>query len=145
MSRAKYYRLGLHRETGSDTHLSSINFTPRLTVSDSDTAEPPSAAPSATNVVPFQPRPSQAAKPQDVAGKNMLTWQPMTSCNGICADTGGLGRFVIRTGDFIVLKHDGEEMKRFGSQDEAMAYAQGAYESLLRVNDDFELMMAMAA
>ena len=74
----------------------------------------------------------------------MLAWRPMTSCNGICADTGGSGRFVIRTGDYIILKLNGEEMKRFGSHDEAKAYAQEAYESLLRVNDDFELM-AMAA
>jgi hypothetical protein len=32
----------------------------------------------------------------------------------------------------------------FSSQDEAMAYAQRAYESLLRANDDFQ-MMAMAS
>jgi hypothetical protein len=145
MSRAKYYRLGLHRETGSDTHLSSINFTPSLTVSVSDTAETTSQ-PATDNVVPFQPRPSQAAKPQNAAGKSMLTWQPMRTdpCNGIYADTGELGQYVIKTGASIVLKHNSEEMKRFGSQDEAKAYAQQAYESLLRVNDDFELM-AMAA
>jgi hypothetical protein len=69
----------------------------------------------------------------------------MTSCNGICADTNGLGRFVIRTGDFIVLKHNGEVMRQFGSQDEAMAYAQDAYKSmLLHANDDFQAM-AIAA
>jgi hypothetical protein len=35
-------------------------------------------------------------------------------------------------------------MRKFGSQDEAMAYAQQAYESsLLLANDDFQ-MMAMA-
>jgi hypothetical protein len=74
----------------------------------------------------------------------MLTWHPMTSCNGIYADTNGLGRFVIGTGDFIVLKHNSEEMRKCSSQDEAMEYAQQAYASLLRANDDFELM-AMAA
>jgi hypothetical protein len=76
---------------------------------------------------------------------HMLAWQPMTSCNGICADTGGHGRFVIRTGDFNVLKHNSEEMRKFGSRDEAMAHAQQAYESLLRANDDFELMEMAAA
>jgi hypothetical protein len=62
----------------------------------------------------------------------MLTWQPMRTdpCNGIYADTGGLGRYVIKTGDFIILKHNGEEIRKFGSQDEAKAYAQQAYESL---------------
>lgn len=70
----------------------------------------------------------------------------MTSCNGIYADTGGLGRFVIKAGagDHLVLKHNSEEMRKFGSHDEAKAYAQQAYEHLLRANDDFE-MMAMAA
>ncbi len=97
-----------------------------------------------TNVVAFKPRPSQAAKP-DVAGiENMLTWHPMRTCNGICADTGGHGRFVIRPDDFTILKHNGEVMRKFGSQDQAKVYAQEAYESLLRANDDFELM-AMAA
>ena len=76
----------------------------------------------------------------------MLTWQPMRTdpCNGIYADTGGLGRYVIKTGDFIILKHNGEEIRKFGSQDEAKAYAQQAYESLLRVNDDDFEPMAMA-
>jgi hypothetical protein len=95
-------------------------------------------------VLPFQAKPSQAASPAVAGTDNMLTWLPMTSCNGICADTNGLGRFVIRTGDFIVLKHNSEEMRKFGSQDEAMAYAQQAYESLLRVNDDDFEPMAMA-
>ena len=142
MSRAKFYRLGLHRETGSDTHLSSIKRSPSLTVSLSGPAKPTNGN---TNVVPFKPRPNQATN-QTVAGKNMLTWHPMTSYNGIYADTNGLGRFVIKTGDFIVLKRNSEEMKKFGSQEEAMAHAQQAYESLLRANDDFELMaMAEAA
>jgi hypothetical protein len=104
----------------------------------------------ANNVVPFQPRQSQATS-QPVAGTdniisggNMLAWKPMISGNGICADTGGYGRYVIKTGDFIVLKHNGEEMKRFDSRDEAMAYAQGAYESLLRADDDYQMMPDMA-
>jgi hypothetical protein len=97
-----------------------------------------------TNVVPFQPRPSQATN-QAVAGtNNMLTWHPMTSCNGIYADTNGRGRFVIKTGAYIVLKHNSEEMRKCSSQDEAKAHAQQAYESLLRTNGDFPLM-AMAA
>jgi hypothetical protein len=142
ISKATYYRRGLHRETGSDTHLSSIKRSPSLTVSLSDTAKPTNGD---INVLPFKPRPSQAAK-QDGAGKNMLTWHLMTSCNGIYADTGGLGRFVIKTGDRIVLKHNSEEMRKFGSQEEAMAHAQQAYESLLRANDDYRMMdMAEAA
>ena len=73
----------------------------------------------------------------------MLAWKPMISGNGICADTGGYGRYVIKTGDFIVLKHNCEEMKRFDSRDEAMAYAQGAYKSLLRADDDYQMMPDM--
>ena len=141
ISKATYYRRGLHLETGSDTHLSSINTSHPVSVSDLE----PKAEPVGTNVVPFQPRQSQAAK-QDGAGKNMLTWHPMMSGNGFYADTGGLGRFVIKTGDHIVLKHNGEEMRKFNCRDEAMAHAQQAFESLLRANDDFELMaMAEAA
>ena len=78
----------------------------------------------------------------------MPTWQPMRTdpCNGIYADTNGRGRFVIKTGDFIVLKHNGEEVGKFSTRDEAMAYAQQAYESLLLANDDFQMMdMAEAA
>lgn len=68
-----------------------------------------------------------------------------TDPGSVYADTGGLGRFVIRmTGAFIILKHNSEEMRKFSSRDEAMAYAEQAYVSLLRVNDDFELM-AIAA
>jgi hypothetical protein len=105
----------------------------------------PEAIPLDTNVVPFQPRQSQATS-QNVAGSNnMLAWRPMRTdpCNGICADTNGRGRFVIRTGDFIVLKHNGEELRKFSSRDEAMAYAQDAYASLLRADDDFQMMPDM--
>jgi hypothetical protein len=153
ISKATYYRRGLHKqeqgETGSDTHLSSISFTPRLTVSVSDTTEPASATrdmPSDTNVVPFPAPSSQAANQASVAGtNNMLAWQPMRTdlCNGIYADTGGLGRYVIKTGDFIVLKHNSLEMRKFYSRDEAMAYAQQAYESLLRRDNDFQMMPDM--
>jgi len=44
------------------------------------------------NVVPFKPKPSQAAKPDVAGSNNMLTWHPMTYSVGIYADTGGLGR-----------------------------------------------------
>ena len=97
MSRTKYYELGFHRRTGSDTHLSSINLSPRPVVPDTD-----------TNVVPFKPRPNQATSPAVAGTNNMLTWHPMTSCNGIYADTNGLGRFVIKTGDYIVLKRNSD-------------------------------------
>jgi hypothetical protein len=141
MSRARYYRLGLNRETGSGIAFSYINTSPSLTVPNTTAAAPSDEG---ANVVQFPRRPSQATN-QTAAGKNMLTWRPMLSCNGLYADTHGFGRFAIRTGDFIVLKHNGEVMRRFGSQEEAMTYAQDAYMSmLLHANDDYQ-EMAMAA
>ena len=43
------------------------------------------------NVMPFQPRPSQATSQAVAAGSNMLAWLPMRTCNAsIYADTAGL-------------------------------------------------------
>jgi hypothetical protein len=146
MGRTKYYRLGLHLNT---IVADVTNGTPESPVSIPYVVRtgafrvPPCQD---TNVVPFQSRQSQAANPA-VAGpdNNMLTWHPMRTdpCN-VYADTGGLGRYVIKSGASIVLKLDGEEMKRFGSQDEAKVYAQQAYESMLLADHDIE-PMAMAA
>jgi hypothetical protein len=75
----------------------------------------------------------------------MLTWQSMASGNGICADTGGHGRFVIKSGDITVLRHNGQEVNKFDSVTAAKEYAQGAFESMVRYSDDAYADMEMAA
>ena len=46
---------------------------------------------------------------------------------------------------FIVLRHNGETMKKFDSVLSAKEYAQGAFESMVRYSDDAYADMAMAA
>jgi hypothetical protein len=75
---------------------------------------------------------------------NILKWQPSAYGNGITADTHGHGRFVIKSGAITVLRHNGQEVKRFDSVTAAKEYAQGAYESMVR-SDDSHADMAMAA
>ena len=75
----------------------------------------------------------------------MLTWQSTASGNGICADTGGHGRFVIKSGAITVLRHNGQHMKNLDSVTAAKEYAQGAFESMVRYSDDAYADMAMAA
>jgi hypothetical protein len=108
-------------------------------------SEPQAQQPYQTNVVPFRVIPG-SAKPDIHSGGSMLEWKPLRTDNSsIYADTGGLGRLVIRSGDFFVLKHNGEQVGRFNSQDDAMAYAQEAYQAMSRyANDDFEPMATAA-
>jgi hypothetical protein len=93
-----------------------------------------------TNALPY--RVINGSKP---ASNNMLNWQPMASGHGISADTGGHGRFVIKSDDITVLRHNGQHMKNFDSVTAAKEYAQGAFESIVRYADDSHADMALAA
>lgn len=73
----------------------------------------------------------------------MLEWKPLYTGNGIYADTGGLGRFVIRTGN--VLKHNGEVIRQFDSRDDAMPFAKASFKAMSRYADNDLEPPAMAA